>query len=72
MKHYRIGDFANKAGVTVRTIRYYDRIGLLRPTSRSDANQRLYSELDFARLQQILTLKLIGLSLEEIKGLLDQ
>ena len=63
MKHYRIGDFANKAGVTVRTIRYYDRIGLLRPTSRSDANQRLYSELDFARLQQILTLKLIGLSL---------
>lgn len=70
MKHFRIGEFAHKAGVTVRTIRYYDRIGLLQPSARSEANQRLYTEMDFARLLQILTLKLIGLSLEDISRVL--
>ena len=67
---YRIGDFAAKAGVTVRAVRYYDRLGLLAPSSRSESGQRLYSDDDFARLQQIVTLKLIGLSLDEIKRLL--
>jgi MerR family transcriptional regulator, thiopeptide resistance regulator len=70
MKHLRSGEFARRAGVTVRTIRYYDRLGLLKPSAYSESGQRLYSELDFAHLQQILTLKLIGLSLEEIKHLL--
>ncbi|MBZ0286803.1 MAG: MerR family transcriptional regulator [Anaerolineae bacterium] len=56
--------------MTLRTIRYYDRIGLLKPAAYSESGQRLYTELDYARLQQILTLKLIGLSLEEIKNLL--
>jgi DNA-binding transcriptional MerR regulator len=54
----------------VRTIRYYDKIGLLKPSSMSPSGQRFYSELDFVRLQQILTLKWIGLSLNEIKSLL--
>lgn len=67
---YRIGDFAAKAGVTVRTVRYYDRLGLLCPTGRSESGQRLYSDGDFARLQQIVTLKLIGLTLAEIRRLL--
>ncbi len=70
MKQVRIGEFAEQVGVTLRTLRYYDRIGLLKPSARSEAGQRLYSESDYARLQQILTLKLIGLPLEEIKTLL--
>jgi DNA-binding transcriptional MerR regulator len=70
MKYFRTGDFARKAGVTTRTLRYYDRVGLLKPSAYSESGQRLYTEIDYARLQQILTLKLIGLSLEEIKSLL--
>jgi DNA-binding transcriptional MerR regulator len=70
MRYFRTGAFARKAGVTVRTIRYYDRLGLLRPSAYSESGQRLYSEMDYARLQQILTLKLIGLSLDEIGHLL--
>jgi MerR family transcriptional regulator, thiopeptide resistance regulator len=69
-QQFRIGEFSSKAGVTVRTVRYYDKLGLLKPSGYSEARQRLYTELDFARLQQILTLKLIGLSLDEIKQLL--
>jgi DNA-binding transcriptional MerR regulator len=70
MKHFRSGEFARRAGVTIRTIRYYDRIGLLKPAAYSESGQRLYTELDYARLQQILTLKLIGLSLDDICNLL--
>ena len=54
----------------MRTVRYYDRLGLLHPTGRSESGQRLYSDGDFARLQQIVTLKLIGLSLDQIQRLL--
>lgn len=56
--------------MTVRTIRYYDTIGLLKPSAYTASGRRTYTALDYARLQQILTLKLIGLSLEEIKSLL--
>lgn len=69
-KYFRVGDFANRAGISIRTLRYYDQIGLLKPTAHSESGQRLYTALDYARLQQILTLKLIGLSLEEIRQLL--
>ena len=54
----------------MRTVRYYHKIGLLNPVGRSASGQRLYTEMDFVRLGQILTLKLIGLSLDEIKHLL--
>ncbi len=67
---FRIGEFATRAGVTIRTIRYYDKIGLLKPSGRTEAGQRFYGEMDYARLQQILTLKLIGLPLGDIKNLL--
>jgi DNA-binding transcriptional MerR regulator len=63
--------FAERAGVTVRTLHHYDRLGLLRPSRRTGAGYRLYGERDLARLQQIVTLKFIGLSLKEIKKLLD-
>jgi MerR family transcriptional regulator, thiopeptide resistance regulator len=56
--------------VTIRTLRYYDKIGLLKPSGRTQAGQRFYGEMDYARLQQILTLKLIGLPLDDIKNLL--
>jgi DNA-binding transcriptional MerR regulator/trans-aconitate methyltransferase len=64
---FSIGEFAEKAGVTLRTLRYYDKISLMKPSSYSEAGHRLYSNQDFARLQQILTLKFIGFSLEDIK-----
>jgi DNA-binding transcriptional MerR regulator/trans-aconitate methyltransferase len=66
------GQFADRAGVTVRTVRFYDKVGLLRPTSRSESGYRLYSEQDFARLQRILTLKYIGFSIDEIKGVINR
>lgn len=68
---YRVSDFAEKAGVTVRTLHHYDRLGLLKPSGRTEAGYRLYGERDFARLQQIATLKFIGLPLRQIKDLLD-
>lgn len=64
---FTIGVFAEKAGVTLRTLRYYDKIALMKPSSYSVAGHRLYSNQDFARLQQILTLKFIGFSLDDIK-----
>src|SRR5438445_11428576 len=68
---YRVSDFAEKAGVTVRTLHHYDRLGLLKPSGRTEGGYRLYGERDFARLQQIVTLKFIGLPLKQIKVLLD-
>jgi len=64
---FTIGVFAEKAGVTLRTLRYYDKIALMKPSSYSKSGHRLYSNQDFARLQQILTLKFIGFSLDDIK-----
>ncbi len=65
-------EFAKRAGVTVRTLHHYDRLDLLRPTSYTQAGYRLYSERQFARLQQIVTLKFIGFSLKDIKELLNR
>jgi len=68
---FTIGVFAEKAGVTLRTLRYYDKIALMKPSSYSAAGHRLYSNQDFARLQQILTLKFIGFSLDDIKKIAE-
>ena len=65
-KYYTAGEFAKKAGVTIRTIRFYDSKGLLKPSSLSKAGYRLYTDEDFAKLQRILTLKYLGFSLEDI------
>jgi MerR family transcriptional regulator, thiopeptide resistance regulator len=65
------GALAKKAGVTIRTLRYYDRIGLVKPHARRPAGQRRYGALELVRLQQVLTLKFIGLSLGEIKRNLE-
>ncbi|MGL4372886.1 MAG: MerR family transcriptional regulator, partial [Turicibacter sp.] len=66
---YTAGIFAKKAGVTLKTIHHYDKAGLLKPSGYSDAGYRLYTDLDFGRLQKILTLKFLGFSLEDIKEL---
>jgi len=68
---YRASEFAGRAGVTVRTLHHYDRLGLLKPSGRTEAGYRLYAERDFARLEQIVTLKFIGLPLKQIKELLE-
>lgn len=67
---FTIGEFAEKAGVTLRTLRYYDKIDLLKPSSYNEAGHRLYSMEDFGTLQKILTLKFIGLSLEDIANIM--
>lgn len=65
--YYTSGEFAKMANVTVRTIRYYDKQGLLTPTARSSAGYRMYTDEDFGKLQKILTLKYLGFSLDEIR-----
>jgi len=68
---YRVHQFAQLAGVTVKALRHYDRIGLLKPV-RSEAGYRLYQSSDLARLQQIVALKSVGLPLKHIRTLLDR
>ncbi|HEY9282880.1 MAG TPA: MerR family transcriptional regulator [Pyrinomonadaceae bacterium] len=67
---YTASEFARRAGVTVRALHHYDRLGLLKPARRTAAGYRLYTDSDFARLQQIVTLKFIGLSLKQIRDVL--
>jgi DNA-binding transcriptional MerR regulator len=69
-RFYRSGQFARKAAVSIRTLRYYDQEGLLAPSQVSEAGYRLYTDEDLVNLQQILALKFLGFSLDEIKGLL--
>lgn len=67
---FTIGEFAKMAGVTLRTLRYYDKIGLLKPSLYNNIGHRLYSKEDFGKLQKILTLKFIGLSLNDISNIM--
>ena len=69
---YQASEFAERTGVTVRALHHYDRLGLLKPSGRSAAGYRLYGAGDFARLQQIVTLKFIGLPLKQIKDVLER
>lgn len=69
MSNYRIGEFAKLAGVTVRALHHYDRIGLLKP-QRGVSGFRLYRMEDLERLEQIAALKFLGIPLKEIKLLL--
>ena len=67
----RIGDLAELAGVTQRTIRYYESIGLLKPGQREGHGHHYYPEEVLARLRKIDQLKRLGLSLEEIGEVID-
>ncbi len=68
---WRIGELAEQAGLTVRTLHHYDAIGLLRPSARSAAGYRLYGAAEVARLYHILALRQLGFPLEEIAACLD-
>ena len=67
--YYSSGQFAAKANVTVRTIRFYDKQNILKPSLVNENGARFYSDSDFVRLQQILLLKYLGFSLDEIRQL---
>lgn len=63
-----VGEIAKKMGVTVRALQYYDREGLLSPSSVSEGGRRLYGNKDIIELHRILSLKSLGFSLDEIKN----
>lgn len=67
----RIGELAEKAGVTPRTIRYYENLGLLSPNQREGRGFRYYTDTELAKLQKIDCLKSLGLTLEEITSVID-
>ena len=67
----RIGELAQIAGVTPRTIRYYENLGLLSPNEREGKGFRYYSQTEVAKLQKIDCLKSLGLTLEEITTVID-
>ena len=72
-RSYRIGDVAERVGVTTRTIRYYEELGLLgTASSRTKGAHRLYTEADIARLEELIRLRdLLGLTLEELAALAE-
>lgn len=69
---YHTNEFAKKSFVSVRTLQFYDKNGLLSPSAYTQAGYRLYSDDDLIRLQEILALKYLGFSLTEIKNLIQQ
>ena len=71
MSTFRIQEFAKLAGVTVRALHHYDRLGLLSPAHRSERGHRLYCHKDLGRLERILALRFLGLALREIAALLN-
>ncbi|MGF1523167.1 MAG: MerR family transcriptional regulator [Leptolyngbyaceae cyanobacterium] len=68
----KVGDLAKQTGVSVRTLHYYDEIGLLSPSRRTATGYRLYAEDDIICLQQIVSLRQIGFSLAQIRQCLEQ
>jgi MerR family copper efflux transcriptional regulator len=67
----QIGDAAERVGLSLRTVRYWEEIGLVEPESRSKGGFRLYSEADLARLLVVKAMKPLGLTLEQMREILD-
>ena len=65
--YYSSGQFARMANVSIRTIRFYDKQNILKPSYVNPSGARFYTDSDFARLQQILLLKYLGFSLDDIR-----
>src|SRR5215467_4364439 len=70
-KAMRVQEFAALAGVTVRALHHYDRLGLLKPR-RNGAGYRLYATRDLERLEQIVALQFLGIPLKQIKAMLEK
>ena len=69
---YQPHEFAKRAGVTIRALHHYDRLGLLKPSGRTAAGYRLYTDRDLVRLEQIVALKFIGFPLSQIRDVLNR
>jgi DNA-binding transcriptional MerR regulator len=69
---FKVGELSKRTGVSVRTLHHYDTIGILSPSGRSTSGHRLYCREDVLRLQQIVSLRQIGLSLDEIREALSR
>jgi MerR family transcriptional regulator, thiopeptide resistance regulator len=67
----KVGELARRTGLTIRTLHHYDEIGLLKPSLHTDAGHRLYTAGDLARLQQIVSLRQLGFSLDEVRDCLQ-
>lgn len=68
----KVGELARRSGITIRTLHYYDSIGLLIPSARSDAGYRLYNRADVTRLHHIQALRRMGVTLAEVGALLER
>src|SRR5579871_645150 len=68
----KVGELARRTGLTVRTLHHYDAIGLLKPSLHTESGHRLYTAADVARLQQVFSLRQLGLSLEEVRDCLNR
>src|ERR671911_1289526 len=68
---WKVGELAGRRGLWVRALRYYDEIGLLSPSRRTEGGHRLYTAGDVVRLQRIKSLRALGFSLREIGEYLD-
>src|SRR5580704_5021023 len=68
----KVGELAKQTGLSVRTLRYYDEIGLLSPSHRTAAGHRSYTTRDVARLQRIVSLRTLGFSLDQIRECIER
>ena len=68
----KVGELAKRTGLTIRTLHHYDEIGLLKPSLHTESGHRLYTARDVARLQQVVSLRQLGFSLEEVGACLDR
>jgi MerR family transcriptional regulator, thiopeptide resistance regulator len=69
---YQPHEFAKRAGVTIRALHHYDRLGVLKPSGRTAAGYRLYTDRDLVRLEQIVALKFTGFPLSQIRDILNR
>lgn len=69
-EHMQIGEVAERTGLSLRTIRYYEEVGLVVPSARSQGGFRLYTEPDIERLDLVKRMKPLGFQLEEMRDLL--
>src|SRR3954471_1725022 len=69
---WKVGELARRTGLSIRTLHYYEEIGLLSPSRRTEAGHRLYAAGDVVRLQQIKSLRQLGFTLKEIRDCLDK
>src|SRR5690625_2971383 len=71
-KVFSIGEISERTGISIRTLRYYDEIGLLVPEKNATTGHRIYNHQDIQNLQKVLSLKFLGYSLDKITDLLQQ